>query len=128
MRISDWSSDVCSSDLADTPEEADLVVFVGGADVDPALYGAERHQTTFPDTDQDQRDMELFKTCYENGIPMLGVCRGAQFLNVMHGGKLYQDVDNHVGDHPIYDTQNKRVIHNVSSIHHKMCKIGRAHV
>src|SRR3546814_14796091 len=65
--------------------------------------------------------MELFKTCYENGIPMLGVCRGAQFLNVMPGGKLYQDVDNHVGDHPIYDPQNKRVIPNVSSIHHQMC-------
>lgn len=106
---------------ADTPETADLVVFVGGSDVNPALYGAQRHETTYFDSAQDEQDMKLFKTCYDLGIPMLGVCRGAQFLHVMHGGKLYQDVDNHVGAHTMYDVRKKKIIHNVSSVHHQMC-------
>lgn len=106
---------------ADTPEQADLVVFVGGDDVDPALYGAKRHETTFFNTNRDKEEIELFQKCHEGGIPMFGVCRGAQFLHVMHGGKLYQDVNNHVGDHSIYLKRESRILHNVSSVHHQMC-------
>jgi gamma-glutamyl-gamma-aminobutyrate hydrolase PuuD len=106
---------------ARAPEESDLVVFTGGVDVCPALYGEEAHSTTFFLHSQDQDDIEMYKLCLEKGIPMFGVCRGAQFLHVMNGGKLYQDVDNHMGDHMMYDVVKKEVIRTVSSVHHQMC-------
>lgn len=105
---------------ADTPEEADFVVFTGGEDVNPALYGEERHHSTRINTARDESDMILYDKCLTQGIPMMGVCRGAQFLHVMNGGKLYQDVDHHFGDHNIYDIRAKRMISKVSSVHHQM--------
>lgn len=100
--------------------EADLVIFTGGADVEPALYGATAHKTTRSSQSRDTEDIGLYLMCYEEGIPMMGVCRGAQFLHVMNGGKLYQDVDNHYGDHAIFDRRENRVIAKVSSVHHQM--------
>lgn len=105
---------------AATPEEADLVVFSGGPDVDPLLYGEKAHHSTRTDVSRDKRDTELYDLCFKLGIPMLGICRGAQFLAVMNGGKLYQDVDNHYGDHDIWDIKNKRIIRGISSVHHQM--------
>lgn len=102
--------------------EADLVVFAGGSDVDPVLYGETAHETTHVDPHRDQRDMDLYLMCVENGIPMLGVCRGAQFLHVMNGGKLYQDIDKHYGDHRIFDIRQKDFIQKVSSVHHQACR------
>jgi len=104
---------------ADTPEEADLVVFGGGADVNPVLYDESRHYSTRPDHDRDDQDLALYKLCVEQGIPMFGVCRGAQFLHVMNGGKLFQDIDNHHGAHSM--TDNDGTVFTVSSVHHQMC-------
>jgi gamma-glutamyl-gamma-aminobutyrate hydrolase PuuD len=101
--------------------ESDLVVFGGGSDVDPALYGEERHETTLFDSSRDDRDIMLYNMCVEHGIPMMGICRGAQFLHVMNGGKLYQDVNNHIGNHKIWDLKRKEWIDKVSSVHHQMC-------
>lgn len=106
---------------AKTPETADLVVFTGGPDVDPALYGQTPHESTKVSPDRDKADLELYALCLEKGIPMFGVCRGAQFLHVMNGGELYQDIDNHYQDHMIYDPVEHRVIQKVSSVHHQMC-------
>jgi gamma-glutamyl-gamma-aminobutyrate hydrolase PuuD len=101
--------------------EADLVVFAGGSDVDPALYGEEQHGSTCFNRARDDTDMMLYNLCVENGIPMLGVCRGAQFLHVMNGGKLYQDIDKHYGDHRMYVVDQKDFIDKVSSVHHQAC-------
>lgn len=106
---------------ARTPLEADLVIFTGGDDVDPALYGEEPHPTTSWDTDRDNTDMAVYQICLDNGIPMFGVCRGAQFLHVMNGGKLYQHIDNHNGDHTMWDRRDKRLVTRVSSVHHQCC-------
>jgi GMP synthase-like glutamine amidotransferase len=106
---------------AASPDEADLVVFTGGTDVDPALYGAKPyHKTERPDVERDAREMQLFLECKEKGIPMLGVCRGAQFLHVMQGGVLYQDVDNHNRPHPIISVSDGLIIPEASSVHHQM--------
>lgn len=101
--------------------EADLVVFTGGSDVDPALYGEEAHSTTRFNEGRDTDDINLFLMCQEHGIPMFGVCRGAQFLHVMMGGKLVQDIDEHYGDHSIYLVKEMRMLDKVSSVHHQMC-------
>lgn len=106
---------------ADDPLKADFVVFTGGADVNPIYYDEERHPLTRIDSRRDEEDLKLYELCLNNGIPMFGVCRGAQFLHVMNGGKLYQDVDNHVGDHAMWDTKANKIIRKVSSVHHQMC-------
>lgn len=102
-------------------EKADLVVFTGGEDVNPALYGEEPHGTTRFNLQRDLDDIQAYKKCLELGIPMFGVCRGAQFLHVMNGGKLYQHVDGHYGDHNIWDLKTKRAIGKTSSVHHQAC-------
>lgn len=107
--------------LAKSPDDADIVIFTGGADVNPALYGETRHPRTFIHSARDSREIELYNYCLERGIPMFGVCRGAQFLHVMNGGKLFQDVDGHNQPHSIWDLQSKEFIQNVSSVHHQMC-------
>lgn len=104
-----------------TPDAADLVVFVGGDDVNPIYYNEDRHPKTFFDSKRDEADLAVYEFCLKEGIPMFGVCRGAQFLHVMNGGKLYQHVDNHTGDHNMWDIQNKRMVNRVSSVHHQMC-------
>lgn len=102
-----------------TPEEADLVIFTGGADVDPLLYGEKSHHTTRIDPVRDTDDMALYSKCAAQGIPMMGICRGAQFLAVMNGFKLYQDINNHNGPHDVWDVHNRKLLKNVSSVHHQ---------
>lgn len=109
------------------PLESDLVVFTGGPDVCPSLYGLEEknhHSKTYFNKARDNQDMQLYSDCIMNRIPMLGVCRGAQFLHVMNGGKLYQHVDNHTGDHPMFCTRTKNLVQKVSSTHHQMVMLN----
>lgn len=103
----------------DTPEEADLVVFTGGPDVNPSLYGQSPHRRTRTDTTRDTQDIELFNLCVREGIPMFGVCRGMQFIHVMMGGTLYQHVDGHNAPHSMLDVRAGTYLYNVSSVHHQ---------
>lgn len=64
----------------------------GGADMDPALYGAENLGSRGIDPVLDQREMELARRFAESGRPILGICRGLQVLNVAFGGTLIQDL------------------------------------
>ncbi|MGQ5708499.1 gamma-glutamyl-gamma-aminobutyrate hydrolase family protein [Lactobacillus sp. PSON] len=69
------------------------LILSGGHDVDPRFYGEEPKQkigATWPE--RDHFDMRLLKLAEANGIPVLGICRGAQIINVAHGGTLYQDL------------------------------------
>ena len=102
-------------------EPVDLVVFTGGEDVSPGLYGAEHHPTTGNNVFRDQQEAQIFEKALLHNIPMVGICRGAQFLNVMSGGEMYQDVGGHVGSHEITDLITGEVVL-VSSTHHQMMK------
>lgn len=107
---------------AKSVEDADFVLFTGGVDdVSPQLYGKTIHRETYNDFDADVRDIKVFRECVAAGVPMVGVCRGAQFLHVMNGGKLYQHVDGHNSSHNIWLTKEMRSIE-ASSVHHQMCK------
>lgn len=107
---------------ANSLEEADVVIFTGGPDVSPNLYGETAHPETRANLERDERDMEVFAKCYEMGIPMLGICRGAQFLHVMNGGKLFQHIDGHnEGPHTIFDVFEKDYVQNATSTHHQSC-------
>lgn len=76
-------------------ESAQVIVFVGGADVNPALYGEDPHPFTNYSVERDLRSIHLHNTAASLNLPMVGICRGAQFLTVMQGGKLIQHIENH---------------------------------
>lgn len=71
----------------------DAVVIAGGADVDPALYGAAPGpRTGAPRTDRDTAERAVLSAALDSGLPVLAVCRGMQLLNVVLGGTLHQHV------------------------------------
>lgn len=71
-------------------EDADLVVFTGGEDVDPSMYGKSPHPTTSSNFSRDRYEQQYFNIAKSLGKAMIGICRGAQFLCVMSGGILIQ--------------------------------------
>lgn len=99
--------------------ESNLVVFTGGADVSANLYGDKAHATTGNDPRRDAEEEQKFLQAMKLGIPMVGICRGGQFLNVMSGGRMYQHVTRHCGDHDITDLTTGETLL-VSSTHHQM--------
>ena len=77
----------------------DGIVFTGGADLDPALYGADAHEATDdPRRDRDAGELALLQAALERDVPTLAVCRGSQLLNVARGGDLVQHLPEVVGD------------------------------
>jgi phosphoribosylformylglycinamidine (FGAM) synthase-like amidotransferase family enzyme len=105
--------------VTDTFANADLVCFTGGEDVTPSLYGDSPHKHTYNSWKRDQIEAMVFKSALDKGIPMVGICRGAQFLNVMSGGRMYQHVSNHTRSHSITDLETGETVW-VSSTHHQM--------
>jgi putative glutamine amidotransferase len=84
--------------VAETLDALDGIVFSGGADVDPGVYGAERHpETDVPQTHRDAGELALLRSALERDLPVLAVCRGFQLLNVVRGGDLVQHLPEAVG-------------------------------
>lgn len=102
-------------------DEATLACFTGGADVSPELYGAKAHPYTGTDRYRDVKETAMFHSFLERNIPMVGICRGGQFLNIMSGGEMYQHVEGHGRSHEITDVLTGDVVY-VSSTHHQMMK------
>ena len=76
----------------------DGLILAGGRDVDPATYGAERAPgTDEPRSERDEFEIALARRAMERDIPLLGICRGMQVMNVARGGTLVQDLPEHVG-------------------------------
>jgi len=84
-------------ELERNPDEVldhlDGLVLAGGADIDPDQYGAERHEKTIGTVpERDTFEIALARRALERDIPMLGICRGMQLMNVAAGGTLNQHV------------------------------------
>ena len=76
-------------------EGLDALLLTGGADVDPHRYGEEPGPTVKPNAERDEMELPLLREALERDIPILGICRGMQLLNVALGGKLIQDLPDH---------------------------------
>ncbi|SRR5581483_1938 len=79
-------------------ERMDALLLSGGADVDPSMYGAERHpatQETWPE--RDRFEITLARAALAREMPVLGICRGMQLLNVALGGTLVQHLPDVIG-------------------------------
>jgi putative glutamine amidotransferase len=80
-------------------DRVDALILAGGADIDPASYGAEAHaetRATWPD--RDRFELALARRALERDMPLLGICRGMQLLNVALGGTLDQHLPESVGN------------------------------
>ena len=84
--------------VAESPDELldmiDALILAGGSDIDPAAYGAQPHPetgTTWPE--RDRFELGLGTRALERDMPVLGVCRGMEMLNVIQGGTLNQHLD-----------------------------------
>jgi len=76
----------------------DGLILTGGGDLDPASYGAEQHpRTGRVSPERDQAELELLADALAAGLPVLGICRGMQLLNVARGGTLCQHLPEGTG-------------------------------
>jgi putative glutamine amidotransferase len=77
----------------------DALILTGGAgDVNPELYGEERHPETGPvQEERDAYELALARAAVERGVPTLGICRGMEVLNVVYGGRLEQHLPDVLG-------------------------------
>lgn len=74
-------------------EGADGVIFTGGADPDPAYFGQQPHpELGRVEVRRDLFELALYRAARERGLPILGICRGIQLINVAEGGSLFQHV------------------------------------
>jgi GMP synthase-like glutamine amidotransferase len=100
----------------------DLLLFTGGADVDPGYYNDRKGANTHINKERDVEEAKIFEKYY--GTPKIGICRGAQFLTAFSGGKLVQDVNGHLGNHIITTNVKSGIINYgklyVTSTHHQM--------
>jgi putative glutamine amidotransferase len=97
-------------------DRLDGLILAGGADIDPTTYAQARHpQTAGMRSDRDAAELPLAMAALGRDFPVLGVCRGAQILNVARGGTLIQhlpDVVGHEGHRPepgVYGTHRVRL-------------------
>ena len=82
-------------------DRVDGLLLIGGSDIDPATYFALRDPATesvYPD--RDRFEIALLRGALDRELPMLGICRGLQILNVALGGTLLQDLVAPDGSHP----------------------------
>jgi putative glutamine amidotransferase len=89
-------ADIEAVEGAATLAGLDGLLLAGGCDVDPARYGAQRHdKTEEPDQGRDSLEIALLREALERDLPVLAICRGLQLLNVAQGGTLVQHIEGH---------------------------------
>ena len=106
--------------LVKTMDEADIIIFTGGEDVCPEVYGEPSGAFTSSNLERDEYESSEFGNAKKLNRLIVGICRGAQFLTTMNNGRLIQHVTNHAsGPHKIFiPTENRHI--QITSTHHQM--------
>lgn len=104
--------------------DAETLVFTGGHDVSPGLYNEEPLACTHYSARRDEYEMDMYYRARDRGQKCVGICRGGQFLHVMNGGRMWQDVDGHATgkSHVTLDILTGEY-HEVTSTHHQMMAV-----
>ena len=104
--------------IDETLDALDGVLFSGGSDIDPAVYGHEPHpETTGVRAERDAGELALLTAALARDMPMLAVCRGSQVLNVALGGDIVQHLPDVVGDEKHKHTPGAFADHEVTVEH-----------
>lgn len=111
-------------ELVDKMEDANIVMFTGGEDIHPKLYGERKLSCTGSNTARDTQEVDAFNKVVKlvkkgRKIICFGTCRGAQLLCALNGGKVIQDVSGHT----LYATHtitNGEIVLDTTSLHHQM--------
>ena len=101
--------------LVNNPDEADILLFTGGEDVNPAIYGEPVGKRTYFNEQRDKIEADYFNK-YPNKLK-LGICRGSQLLCALSGGRLVQDQNNPDFIHDIITSEGTVIP--ISSTHHQ---------
>jgi putative glutamine amidotransferase len=89
-----------ADDPAPTLDAIDGLMLAGGADIDPASYGEQAAPETLGSVpERDAFEIALVRAAIERDMPVLGICRGMQLINVALGGSLHQHLPEHLGHH-----------------------------
>lgn len=110
-----------------TVKDSSLVIFSGGEDINPEIYG-EENRSSYYNRKRDSIELKILEECLELNKKILGVCRGHQLINAYLGGKLVQDLYfdlniSHSGGHVLEFLTRKSTIQDhfktVNSLHHQ---------
>lgn len=101
----------------DRLEQADLVVFTGGEDVDPSVYNEPKNPRTYSSLERDKYESAYFHRAVALGKHIIGICRGSQFICAMSGGSLVQHQENNSFMHEIHTYDGKTL--EITSTHHQ---------
>ncbi len=78
------------ADIVECLERLDGLILAGGGDIDPAVYGGEDHDTIYmTDVDRDRDEIAMVHRAFDADLPLFGICRGIQIVNVALGGSLH---------------------------------------
>ncbi len=98
------------------PENYDGLLIPGGGDIDPKRYGQENHGSTHIDKALDTLQFCILDSCIKAGVPVMGICRGYQLINVYFGGTLVQDIPT-AAAHARYSAEEPDKVH-MSQVNH----------
>lgn len=102
LRMGGWAGPIQVASPGGPPPSLDGVaglLLPGGFDIHPRWWDEDEalHHTAEPDDARDELEIPLAREAWRRGLPILGICRGEQLLNVALGGSLIQDIPNHCG-------------------------------
>lgn len=103
--------------------QAQVIVFNGGADIGTSIYNESPVHSSIPlaPSDRDEYEINCFGLYESPNILKVGICRGAQLLNCLNGGTLWQDVNRHGQSHDMLVVETGETIR-VTSTHHQMMR------
>jgi len=107
-------------DFFKSPEDFKLVMFTGGEDVSPEMYGDKSPKgLCWSNQRRDALEFKIAELAFKSSILMTGICRGIQFLNVFAGGRMMHDISGHAGSvHTVRLRSDRTLL--VNSTHHQM--------